>query len=199
MSVRAVVWDIGGVLIDWQPQLAWEPELGAAEAHAFLARIDFPARNLRADAGARFADLAAEIADPEDAARLAAYPSLYARTVQRRVPGSWEVLDGLIAAGTPVHAITNWSAETWPIGATVHPRLDTVFGTLVVSGREGVVKPDPAIFRLLCEHAGLAPAECLFVDDGLHNVQGARAVGMSGHHFRGARGLRADLAERGLL
>jgi FMN phosphatase YigB (HAD superfamily) len=199
MTVRAVIWDIGGVLVDWQPHLAWEPELGEDGARAFLARIDFPARNLRGDAGERFADLASEIADPEDSARLAAYPSLYARTVQRRVPGSWDLLDGLIAAGTPVHAITNWSAETWPVGVTVHPRLDAVFGTLVVSGREGVVKPDPAIFRLLCDRAGLAPAECLFVDDGLHNVKGACAVGMAGHHFRGAAGLRAELDERGLL
>ncbi|MGR3433464.1 MAG: HAD family hydrolase [Shimia sp.] len=196
---RAVVWDIGGVLVGWQPHLAWSREMGEAEARAFLSRIDFPARNLRADGGTTFADLATELDDPEDAARLAAYPSLYARTVQNRVTGSWEILDDLIAAGTPVHAITNWSAETWPEGVKVHPRLDEVFGTLVVSGREGVVKPDPAIFRLLCDRAGLAPDECIFIDDGLRNVEGARAVGMAGHHFRGADDLRADLTERGLL
>ena len=199
MSARAVVWDIGGVLVDWQPHLAWAPELGEAGAREFMARVAFPALNLRGDGGARFADLAAELADPEDAARLAAYPSLYARTVQGRVLGSWEILDSLIAAGTPVHAITNWSAETWLAGLSVHPRLGEVFGTLVVSGREGVMKPDPAIFRLLCDRAGLAPGDCLFVDDGLHNVEGARAAGMEGHHFRSAEGLRADLAGRGLL
>lgn len=199
MSVRAVVWDIGGVLVDWQPHLAWSPEMGEAQARAFLARVDFPARNLRGDGGARFADLAAELDDPEDAARLTAYPLLYTRTVQGRIPGSWEILDDLIAARTPIHAITNWSAETWPEGVKVHPKLDAVFGTLVVSGREGMVKPDPAIFRLLCERAGLAAEDCIFIDDNLHNVEGARAVGMAGHHFQGAEGLRADLAERRLL
>lgn len=197
--IRAVVFDIGGVLVDWRPHLAWAPEMGEAAARAFMARIDFPARNLRADGGETFADLAAELDDPGDAARLAAYPSLYARTVQDAVPGTWDVLDDLRDAGVPVHAITNWSAETWPEGVSVHPRLDEVFGTLVVSGREGMVKPDRRIFDLLCARAGLAPEACLFVDDGLHNVDGARAAGMAGHHFEGAGGLRADLTARELL
>ncbi|WP_316013625.1 HAD family phosphatase [Roseobacter sp. HKCCA0434] len=199
MSVRAVIWDIGGVLVDWQPHLAWSAELGEEGARAFMERIGFAALNLRADGGELFADLAREIDDDEDAARLAAYPALYPRTVQGRVTGSWDVLDDLTASGIPVHAITNWSAETWPVGLEVHPRLGNVFGTLVVSGRERMLKPEAAIFDLLCERAGLAPSECLFVDDGLHNVEGARAVGMAGHHFGGAARLRADLTERGLL
>ncbi len=199
MSLRAVVFDIGGVLVDWQPHLAWAPEIGEAEARAFLARVDFPARNLRADGGETFAALAAELDDPEDADRLAAYPSLYARTVRDAVPGTWDVLDDLAAAGVATHAITNWSAETWPVGVSVHPRLGEVFGTLVVSGREGMTKPDPRIFRLLCERAGLLPGDCLFVDDGAHNVEGAKAVGMDGHHFTGAEGFRDALSRRGLL
>lgn len=197
--VRAVVWDIGGVLVDWRPHLAWSPEMGAPEALAFMERIDFPARNLRADGGETFAALAAELDDPQDAARLAAYPSLYTRTVQNRVAGSWDILDDLIAAGTPVHAITNWSAETWAEGLKVHPRLGELFDTLIVSGREGMTKPDASIFRLLCARAALAPGDAIFIDDGAHNVAGAQAVGMAGHHFTGADVLRADLAARGLL
>lgn len=199
MTPSVVVFDIGGVLVDWQPHLAWTPELGEAGARAFMARIDFPARNLRADRGETFADLAAELDDPADAARLTAYPSLYTRTVQHAVPGTWAVLDDLRAGGVPIHAITNWSAETWPEGLSVHPRLGDVFGTLVVSGREGIIKPDRRIFALLCERAGLAPENCVFIDDGAHNVAGARAAGMDGIHFTGADALRAALTERGLL
>ncbi len=198
MTRSAVIFDIGGVLVDWRPHLAWAPDLGEAGARAFMARIDFAARNHRADAGARFADLAAELEDPEDARRLAAYPALYARTVRDAVPGTWAVLDDLRAAGIATHAITNWSAETWPEGVRVHPRLGEVFGTLVVSGREGIVKPDPRIFGLLCDRAGLTPGDCIFVDDGLHNVEGARAAGMDAIHFTEATALRAALAERGL-
>ncbi|WP_371155790.1 HAD family hydrolase [Jannaschia sp. 2305UL9-9] len=199
MTVEAVVWDIGDVLVEWRPALAWSPEIGLDAAHAFIERIDFAALNLRADGGERFADLAQEVADPDDRARLAAYPALYVRTVQGRVPGSWDILHDLKATGVQIHAITNWSAETWAPGTEVHPELDRVFGTLVVSGREGLIKPDPAIFRLLCDRAGLSPEQCLFVDDKMHNVDGARAIGMAGHHFTGAAGLRQDLVERGLL
>ena len=199
MSVDAVVFDVGGVLVDWRPHLAWAPELGEEGALAFLERSDFTARNARADAGARFSDLAAEIDDPEDASRLAAYPALYGRTVRAEVPGTWEIVRALKARGTPVHAITNWSAETWAAGVAAHPRLGDAFGTVVISGREGIAKPDARIFGRLCERAGIAPGRCLFVDDAAPNVEGARAAGMAGHHFRGADALRADLTGRGLL
>ncbi|MGB3406084.1 MAG: HAD family phosphatase [Jannaschia sp.] len=199
MTLHNVVFDIGGVLVDWQPHLAWSPEMGEAHARDFTARIDFPARNLRADGGQRFSDLAAELDDPTDARRLAAYPSLYERTVQDAVPGTWAVLDDLLARGVALHAITNWSSETWPEGVRVHPRLGEVFRTLVVSGQERMVKPDRRIFHLLCRRAGVAPDTCVFIDDGLHNVKGAQAIGMDGIHFTGAEALRAALIDRRLL
>jgi 2-haloacid dehalogenase len=200
MTASVVVFDIGGVLIDWQPHLAWVDEFGsAALARAFLERIDFRALNLRGDAGARFADLAAELPDPEDRRRLAAYPGLYAATVRNRIEGTWKVLDALRARAVPLHAITNWSAETWPVGLTLQPRLAEVFGVTVVSGEEGIVKPDPRIFHLLCRRAGVAPEDCVFIDDFPPNVEGARAVGMEGILFTAPEALRAALAERGLL
>ena len=200
MSPSVVVFDIGGVLVEWQPHLAWMDDFGSRdEIEAFMARIDFPALNHRADAGERFADLAAELDDPEDARLLAAYVARYPATVPRAIEGSWALLERLTARGVPVHAITNWSAETWPRGLGVHPRLGTAFGVTVVSGREGVTKPDARIFRALCDRAGVAPADCLFIDDGPHNVEGARAVGMDAVRFTGAAALERDLAERGLL
>ena len=200
MPASVVVFDIGNVLVDWKPHLAWIDELGSVEAvDAFMARIDFPTRNLRADGGARFADLAAELDDPDDARRLASYVSRHGDTVRDPVPGTWELLDRLKARGVPLHAITNWSAETWPEGVKAHPRLAEVFGVTVVSGHEGIVKPDPAIFALLCERAYVKPADCLFIDDSPKNVEGARAAGWEAHHFTGSATLEADLTERGLL
>ncbi|MEM9125515.1 MAG: HAD family phosphatase [Pseudomonadota bacterium] len=198
--MKAVVFDIGGVLIDWQPHLAWVDALGSEEAaHAFIKRTDFLTRNARGDNGERFADLAMELEDPQDQRLFAAYVGLYARTVENAIHGTWRVLDRLQANGTPVHAITNWSAETWPEGVKVHPRLGEVFGTLVVSGREGVMKPDARIFKLLCERAGIAPQDCVFIDDGPHNVKGAQAVGMDAIHFTSPDALETSLMERGLL
>lgn len=198
--MKAVVFDIGGVLIDWQPHLAWVEALGSEQAaHDFIDRTDFRARNLRGDNGERFADLAQELDDPQDQQLFAAYVELYTRTVENPIHGTWEVLDRLKDRGIPVHAITNWSAETWPEGLKVHPRLGEVFGTLVVSGQEGVMKPDRRIFEMLCDRAGIAPEDCVFIDDGLHNVEGARAAGMDAIHFTSPQALEEALAERGFL
>ncbi|MEX0278276.1 MAG: HAD family hydrolase [Ruegeria sp.] len=198
--MKAVVFDIGGVLVDWQPHLAWVEALGSEQAaHAFIDRTDFRARNARGDNGERFADLAQELDDPKDQALFASYVELYPKTVETAIHGTWQVLDRLKAQGTPVHAITNWSAETWPEGLKVHPRLGEVFETLVVSGQEKMAKPDTRIFRLLCERAGIAPEDCVFIDDSPQNVDGARATGMDGIHFTSPQALETALSERGLL
>jgi FMN phosphatase YigB (HAD superfamily) len=200
MTPSVVVFDIGGVLVDWQPHLAWSDEFATeAETQAFMARIDFFARNLRGDNGERFADMAQELEDPEDQRRLAAYVPNYAKTVEGAVAGTWDILEELKARDVPVHAITNWSAETWPEGLKSHPRLGEVFGTLVVSGEEGVIKPDPRIFEMLCARAGVTPADCVFIDDSPKNVDGAKAAGWDAIHFTGAAALRAALEQRGLL
>ena len=200
MTQKHVVFDIGGVLVDWQPHLAWLDRFASAEAaHAFVERTNFRALNARGDAGERFVDLALEVEDPDDRAHFADYVSLYTKTVVEPIHGTWAILDRLKAQGTPVHAITNWSAETWPEGLKVHPRLGEVFETLVVSGQEGIIKPDARIFHMLCDRAGVAPENCIFIDDGLHNVDGARAVGMDGIHFTSPDVLQAALTERGVL
>lgn len=196
--MKHVVFDIGNVLVDWQPHLAW-PELDRDTVETFMQRIDFPARNLRGDEGAKFADLAAELPDQTDRDLLDQYVPNYARTVQNAVAGTWELVDRMIARGVPLHAITNWSVETWPEGLKVHPRLGTMFGTLVVSGEVGLIKPDPAIYRLFCDRAGLAAADCVFIDDKPYNCDGARSIGMDAIHFTDAAALETALTERGLL
>ena len=199
LPLRAVVFDIGNVLVDWQPSQAFLPELGSQEAvDDFLARTDFLARNLRADAGASWADLAGELDDPADRALLAAYPTRFAATVPNAIESSWQVMEDFRERGLHIHAITNWSAETWPIGIAAHPRLARAFGVTIVSGREGVIKPDARIFDLLCNRAGLAPRECLFIDDSARNIAAAAAFGMETIHFTGPDALRAGLIQRGL-
>lgn len=198
--MKAAVFDIGNVLVRWEPQRAFAPDLGSAQAaEAFLARTDFMARNLRADAGERFADLAAEIADDRDRALFAAYVGRFASTLTETIEGSWALMERLRARGMQIHAITNWSAETWPQGIVAHPRLASSFGVAVISGRERILKPDPRIFALLCERTGLDAADCLFIDDSPKNVAGARAFGMQAEHFTTPGALEAALAARGLL
>jgi HAD superfamily hydrolase (TIGR01509 family) len=198
--MTAVVFDIGQVLVRWDPVLAFLPSLGdRATVDAFLARTDFAARNLRADGGERFSDLADELEDDGDAAIFRTYVANYARAIPEPIAGTWALLDRLRNRGHAIHAITNWSAETWPTGVATHPRLGTAFGVTIVSGEVGLLKPDPRIFELLCARAGVVPADCVFIDDSAKNVAGAQAVGMDGIHFTDPAALHAALAERGLL
>lgn len=199
MTPDIVVFDIGGVLIDWQPHLAWVDEMDAVEAQAFMDRIAFDKLNLACDAGATFALAASQIADPADAARLGRYVERYQHTVPAKITGTWDILYALKDAGTSVHAITNWSAETWPEGCKAHPELLEVFGTTVVSGEVGVIKPSTEIYALLCHRTDIAPQRCVFIDDGLHNCIGARAAGMDAIHFTGPDALRTELEARSLL
>ncbi|WP_323042344.1 HAD family phosphatase [Gemmobacter sp.] len=195
-----IVFDIGNVLIRWDAHRAFLPVLGTrGTVDPFLSRIGFSALNLRADAGETFADLAAEIADPDDRALFESYLPNYAQTLPEAIEGTWALLDRLRARGHAIHAITNWSAETWPVGLATHPRLATAFDVTVVSGIERVLKPEPRIFALLCGRAGVAPGDCLFIDDSDRNVEGARAFGMDALPFTTSAALDHALAARRLL
>ncbi len=195
-----IVFDVGGVLLEWHPHQGYIDVFdSAAETQAFLDRTDFRARNIRADRGERFADLAQELDDPRDRALFASYVSRFSKMVQNKVPGSWDILNRLQARGACLYAITNWSAETWVEAQKAHPSLATTFRTTIVSGHEGVLKPDPRLFQLLFESAGVAPVDCVFIDDSLINVESAGRLGMDAIHFETADKLAGALLERELL
>ena len=197
--MKYVVFDIGAVLLEWKPELAWADELGLDSARDFMRRVSFDKINLACDAGASFAKASKEIADPDDAARLERYVSLYHLTVPNKITGTWDCLYDLKERGIKLHAITNWSAETWPVGVKVHPELGKVFETTIVSGQVGMIKPSVTIFQLLCDRAGVAAENCIFIDDGPHNCVGARAAGMDAIHFTNPDALRASLEAKGVL
>lgn len=197
--VSAIVFDVGNVLLRWDPALAFAPALGSRDAaEAFLGRIGFAELNLRADGGETFAALADEIEDPQDRALFLSYPDHYALTIAETIEGTWALMQRLRDRGLAIHAITNWSAETWPIGVATHPRLGMSFGTTIVSGQERLLKPDARIYARLCDRAGVAPGACLFIDDSARNVAGARAAGMDAVLFTTPEALETALAERGL-
>lgn len=193
-----IVFDIGNVLIRWDARSAF-PSLDPAAADAFLERIGFSALNLRGDGGETWAEIATAIADQDDRAMFLSYLPNYALAIAQPIEGTWALLDRLRRGGHAIHAITNWSAETWATGVATHPRLGTAFATAIVSGQERVLKPDPAIFALLCDRAGAAPETCVFIDDSAGNVAGARAFGMDAIHFTTPEALESSLTERGLL
>lgn len=201
MSGCTVVFDIGGVLIDWNPAYLYRKLLpDEASVEQFLSEVCTSAWNEQFDAGKPFADGIAALAKshPERADLIEAYWYRWHEMLGGEVPGTAGILQRLKSAGVPVHAISNWSAETFPRALERFPFLDA-FDILVVSGREKLVKPGIAIFKLFLERAGVPAEDCLFIDDNPANIAAAASLGFQTELFRTTEALEQRLAAMGLL
>ena len=197
---RAVVFDLGGVLIHWDPRLLYRKLLPSEDAvERFLATVCPSEWNERLDAGLPLADGIAErvAAFPHHEPLIRAYAERFGE-MMLPMHRSIAVLEELSERRVPLFALSNWSAETFERTHTRFPFL-SVFDGLVISGRIGLAKPDPRIFRHLLDEHGLGADEVLFVDDKPHNVEAARAVGMAAELFEGPALLRTALVRHGLL
>jgi 2-haloacid dehalogenase len=196
----AVVFDLGGVLIRWDPRHLYRQLMREDEIDAFLDEVGFQAWNHVQDAGAAWVPAVEEHAAlfPHRRKLLAAYPARFAESLDGPVEGTVAILAELHAAGTRLVALTNWSAELFPHAEAAFDFL-ALFEGIVVSGREGVAKPDPAVFDLLLSRYDLDPARTVFVDDSPANVAAAAAAGLQALTFTGPDRLRADLSRLGLL
>lgn len=199
--VDTVVFDIGGVLIDWNPRHLYRRLFAdEAEMERFLAEVVHHDWNLAQDAGRSWPEAIAEAVarHPDRAALIRAYRERWPEMISGAIDGTVDVLERLHRQGTPLYAITNWAADTFAETRGRFPFLGR-FRDVVVSGTERVIKPDPRIYRILAERAGIDLARAVFVDDSPKNVAGAEAVGMRGLLFTDPDRLAADLAALGLL
>lgn len=198
----AVVFDLGGVLIDWNPRYLYRKLFAGDEAamEHFLANICTPEWNLRQDEGRLLAEayalLTAEY--PDHKPLIEAWGPRFDEMMAGAIEGTVEILAELRARGTPIYALSNWSSETFPYALR---RFDFLswFRGIVISGELKLIKPDPRIYQHLLSTHGLAAEQTVFIDDVPHNVAGAAAVGIHGLHFTGPVALREALAELGLL
>jgi len=197
--VEAVLFDLGNVLVRWDPHGAFEGVASRDEVERFFADVDFPHLNLRADAGLSWADVRTEVAatHPQHAPLVDTYVTRFAATLAGPVPGSEDVVRELRASGLRLYGLTNWSAETYPHGPVAAPAI-RLLEDVLVSGREGLVKPDPAIFERAAERFGLDPARTVFVDDAPANVEAAARLGFVALRFTSADALRRDLRAVGV-
>ncbi len=197
----AVVFDLGGVLIDWDPRYLYRKLLDDEQADRFVAEITTSAWNHEQDRGRPFAEAIAELSSrhPEHSELIVAYYERWEEMLGGPIEPTVALLGQLREhEDLGLYALTNWSAETFPIAEARYDFLSWFDGVLV-SGRVGVVKPDVKIFALLVERFDLEPATTLFIDDAAANVEGARAAGMDAVRYTTPAALRADLARRGLL
>ena len=151
------------------------------------------------DAGGSWDDAEADVrrTHPHWVEHALAYRANFEASLVGEVPGSVELLRELHAAGVRMWGLTNWSHELWPHAPRRFAFLDLLDG-VVVSGAEGVAKPDPRIYEIVVARSGLSASDLVFVDDNEANVDGALAVGLDGIVFTGADALRLALRERGL-
>lgn len=192
------VFDIGQVLIRWDPHGAFSRRLGSAEAAAALmAEIDFAGWHGQQDAG-RTVDEAIRTLSarfPHHAAHAKGFYDDWLEAVPGEVAGMRALFETLVAR-MPVYGISNFSRELFDRTLPAYPFLGAFTG-LVLSGDARMNKPDARIYRLLCDRYGLAPADCFFIDDSPANVEAARAIGMRAHVFTDAASLLPVLRHEG--
>jgi 2-haloacid dehalogenase len=199
---RAVVFDVGNVLYDWNPRFLYERLIDDDRAlDAFLRDVATKDWHFQHDAGRPFAETSAELAaaHPDHAHLIAAWGPRFVEQLGGMLPGMYALVLDLEAAGVPLYAITNFSAEFWPPFRDREAELFDRFADIVVSGDELLTKPDAAMYRLALDRFGLEAGDALFVDDREDNVAGAQSVGMPALLFTDAETLRADLVNHGIL
>jgi 2-haloacid dehalogenase len=199
--ISTIVFDIGGVVVVWDWRHLFREFFGAdAGMERFLAEVLTPAENLRCDLGTPLATVVAELSErhPEHRVPLEAWRDRWIETIPRMIDGAEALIDDLLEAGYRVCALSNFSAETFPLCRARYDVFDRFHG-IVISGEEGVAKPEPGIYRLLCERCGISPGEAVLLDDSLANVRGAIAIGMRGLRFTDVPTVRTELRSLGVL
>jgi 2-haloacid dehalogenase len=196
------IFDLGGVLIDWNPRHLYRKLFAGDDAamEHFLATVCTTEWNQRQDAGRSFAEATQELLPRhgDKIELIEAFARRFDEMISGAIAGTVDVLAELKSRAVPVYALTNWSAETFP---PQHKRFDFLswFDGIVVSGMEGVIKPDPRIFHILCERYRVPPNRAVFIDDVAENAAAATALGILGIHFRSADQLRRELVAVGML
>ena len=192
---RNIVFDFGNVLVEWHPERVYGEFFGdEARAWWFLRHVVDMDFRQRIDAGESMDACIREKQQqyPDYANAIELYRTKWREMLTGEVPGMRALLNALRVKGYEIYGLTNWSMETFPEARERFGILQLV-DRYVVSGAEGLVKPDPRLFQVLLDRYGLKAGECVFVDDNEANVGAARSLGMEGIVFQGAEELRKEL------
>ena len=201
-TLRSVaVFDLGGVLIDWNPRHLYRKLFPQeADMEHFLANICTTEWNLHQDAGRTFAEATAalKLQHPTHAEMIDAWSERFDEMMAGPILGTVDILAELREQEVPIYALSNWSAETFPLAQKRFEFLRW-FRAILLSGEVRLVKPDPRIFARFCERFGLSPEQIIYIDDLQHNVEAARGIGMHAIQFHDPASLHEELVRLGLL
>lgn len=199
---RVAVFDLGGVLVDWNPRYLYRKLFGGDEAamEHFLATVCTQGWNECQDAGRSFAEATAELVAryPDKVELIEAWGRRFDEMMAGPIEGTVEILAELRRRDVPLYALSNWSAETFPHAERRFGFLRWFRG-IVLSGHEKVIKPDRRIFEILLARYRLSALDLVYIDDSAKNAAASAALGMHGIHFTDPPALRSELAAVGLL
>ncbi|MFB2530562.1 HAD family hydrolase [Paracoccus sp. p4-l81] len=200
MAVNAVVFDIGNVLIEWNPERHYDRIIGPDRRSAMFAALDLHGMNDGIDRGQDFHATVQAMADahPEWRVEILRWHDDWLQMASPAIDHSVRLLRALRAKGVPVFALTNFGIQTFDLACRHYPFL-TEFDRAYVSGHLGVIKPDPAIYQAVEEDCGIRPGDLLFTDDRADNIAQAAARGWQTHLFDGPQGWADRLVAAGLL
>lgn len=201
-TINTLVFDLGGVLIDWNPEYLYNKLIpDEKERKWFLSTICSPDWNEEQDAGRSLHDATELLVKkyPTHEASIRAYYDRWAEMLGGPIHETVEIFRELKDRGhLKLYALTNWSAETFPVALELYDFLHWFDGRLV-SGEEGVRKPFPAIYQKLIERFAIEPKKAIYVDDNIRNVMPARELGFHGIQFRTPALFREELKALGVL
>jgi 2-haloacid dehalogenase len=200
VGVEAVIFDIGNVLTEWQPEAFYDRVIGPTRRAALFQAVDLHHMNDLIDQGALFRETIYDWADrtPEWASEIRMWYDRWIELASPRIEGSIALQRALRAKGVPVFALTNFGRYSWDEAV---PKMDFLqeFDRHYVSGRMGVIKPDPRIYAMVEQDCGMAPETLLFTDDRADNIAAAAQRGWQTHHFTGWQGWAERLVDEGML
>ena len=198
--INAVIFDIGNVLIEWQPERYYDRVIGEDRRRAMFATLDLHAMNDRVDRGENFREVIYATADatPAWADEIRMWHDDWLEMAKPAIEHSVRLLGALRAASVPVFALSNFGIQTFAIAEPIYPFLKN-FDRRYISGHMGQVKPEPRIYEMVEEDCGLDPATLLFADDRQENLDTAASRGWQTHLFDRPAGFAERLVQEGLL
>lgn len=198
--IEAVIFDIGNVLIEWQPERYYDRVIGEERRRRMFAEVDLHGMNERVDLGGDFTATIYETAEayPEWREEIRMWRDNWIELAAPLIPHSLKLMRALRARGVPVHALTNFGIGSFDYAIPFYPWLDE-FDRRYISGHMKVTKPNPLIYHMVEQDCGVAPSALLFADDRQDNIRAAEARGWNAHLFEGPQGWADRLVAEGLL
>ncbi|MEW6400826.1 MAG: HAD family phosphatase [Chloroflexota bacterium] len=201
-NIKTIIFDFGGVLVDWDPRNLYRRYFpnDPQAMERFLSEVNFLEWNSHQDRGRPFAQAVAELSGrfPQYGHLILAFHQHWEESLVGDIPESVAILKALKKKGYALYGLSNWSAETFPKTRAKYPFFE-LFDDIVLSGEVRLIKPDPAIFKLLIQRTGERPEECLLIDDSEKNIAVAKELGFQTIHFTSGPQVRAELQRLNIL